>query len=94
LSPYLNWNLRRCHELRPARSALPRERVRSLTLTGLSTCCLLHTNQYPAWIRHGPAPSGLKTTQRALVAKDRGSPTRLCLARLVRLAGCPPVTGV
>jgi integrase len=30
LSPYLNWNLRRCHELRPARSALPRERVRSL----------------------------------------------------------------
>jgi hypothetical protein len=30
LSPYLNWNLRRCHELRPARSALPRERVRSV----------------------------------------------------------------
>src|SRR6516165_6136677 len=31
LSPYLNLNLRRCHELRPARSALPRKRVRSLT---------------------------------------------------------------
>jgi hypothetical protein len=30
MSPYLNLNLRRCHELRPARRALPRKRVRSV----------------------------------------------------------------
>jgi hypothetical protein len=41
LSPYLNWNLRRCHELRLARSALPRKRVRSLTQSGPLASILL-----------------------------------------------------